>query len=817
MANERRRLPKPVRISQAPVALSVTPKFLVIGAAQNLTLVGRFFTADMQINLGEGIQIKRVSRKVRGYQITVKVTIPAGVAPRIQQVEVSNRYGMNKGPAKIELLRMAEGLILGPDPDSPVRRAAGPRIAYLIGKTSNLTVFTGVGDGSPEFPKVFKPGAFMPSDSWPPCRTFRWSTDIWGVVQAVWQVSIFPFPQNYHQWQNPAGLIAHGALPDIASKGKTAEFDIDFGPFVPKPTLVSKISHIPLPLPPHIPPPTGESGVQPDSQVAPQWQSPIPLLLPHRGNLSFYVRVVPLNKDGNPAGPASNPVVITYGPRPDDAIYFPTTFLEVGREPLDPDGAPEFPNIYSRSWHIAIPDPRTTAWPWFFRWSTRETGIATVEWQIRTSNRTLTPDNWRDPTDLLDFGQVIDAPFPQDGWHYFQIDLAKALKSASPLPGQTEAAPLYVRIIPLNATGKWVGKPSWEVTIIPCQQTPLTITLPKKVTCQSPQVEILSCEPFRRGDSSWAYWYEVVKEPDPIFANFFDWKVGDRIYLPPKTDKDFWDYVGGAIKDVVDSIGDFVDWVSEAWDSIKEAVVHAITSMLDSLQIVDCGPESTCEELFTMALNSALLACGIPPSLPNFDQLVKMGEDGLVEFIADEVADQTGIPDKLTEEVIRKVAEAAVQSLAAQAQASAEAELILGCLRPVPEYYDNPANVTLKIFNAGSEVTEKTKIFVADSLQLFKPVNRLPIPSLHPGQEKSLAISLEMDLTYVNYGVWGFIEEKPLTDWWTKYNNSSVHDEISAFTDDCICRNIDPATERCEAQAGVDKVQLQPPSQYYPS
>lgn len=81
----------------------------------------------------------------------------------------------------------------------------------------------------------------------------------------------------------------------------------------------------------------------------------------------------------------------------------------------------------------------------------------------------------------------------------------------------------------------------------------------------------------------------------------------------------FWDFVKGA-----------VNWISKAYESLKQAIVDVVGSIV-------CGGDETCKDVLMMGLNAGLAALGVPPSLPNFDQLMDQGLDYLAAEIASEI------------------------------------------------------------------------------------------------------------------------------------------------------------------------------------
>jgi hypothetical protein len=96
-------------------------------------------------------------------------------------------------------------------------------------------------------------------------------------------------------------------------------------------------------------------------------------------------------------------------------------------------------------------------------------------------------------------------------------------------------------------------------------------------------------------------------------------------------------FVGGLVTGFVDTVGDMVNSAAALWESVKKAVINIAAGVISAVG-VDC--EATCKALLTTGLNIAMAAAGIPPSLPNMDQLKQQG----IEYVAAQVAEQSPVP-----------------------------------------------------------------------------------------------------------------------------------------------------------------------------
>lgn len=102
----------------------------------------------------------------------------------------------------------------------------------------------------------------------------------------------------------------------------------------------------------------------------------------------------------------------------------------------------------------------------------------------------------------------------------------------------------------------------------------------------------------------------------------------------------------GAITEVVGGLLSPLEWLVNAaaggWASLKKFAVNAVASGIDGLGI-PCG--SSCKSLLSAGLEIGLMAAGLPPTLPNFEQLKQQGLD----YVAAQIASQTGLPTPVTE------------------------------------------------------------------------------------------------------------------------------------------------------------------------
>jgi len=224
---------------------------------------------------------------------------------------------------------------------------------------------------------------------------------------------------------------------------------------------------------------------------------------------------------------------------------------------------------------------------------------------------------------------------------------------------------LFVRVVPLDATGNDADLPSNSVELRfgPAEKAPPFDVTPKNL----PVVTFVSYRPVQGYAFDWQCWVEAstdIKAPvfwdvgvdpgtkDPSAVLF---KKGTTRNICGNDDSnivdDFVDAVGGFIE----MMGKVVDWVSKTYANLKAEVASTI-----------CGDNAACKVAVQAGLNAGLAALGVPPDLPDFDQLQAMGEGYLLDAVAQQVAAKTG------SELAGTVAKEALQEFIAKGKAAAQ-------------------------------------------------------------------------------------------------------------------------------------------------
>jgi len=239
------------------------------------------------------------------------------------------------------------------------------------------------------------------------------------------------------------------------------------------------------------------------------------------------------------------------------------------------------------------------------------------------------------------------------------------------LPKLHAGHPLYVRVLP-RVGGQLVCDPERGGVPPEVLLARVVLALLDALPAEDPEVSVgtvwYTKPAYDAHPTSGETCYRVIKDHKvlPLMAGGSVWDLlvaermsgvsynqtatrGKGFCVPPKDDdgflEDFLDSFGAVLTGAVDALADLVNYTSKLWEEIQDAVVDAAASAVNQVGIVDCGPGSDCRAALETGLEVGLAAMGVPPSLPNFDDLMDQGFD----YLAAEVASQAGVPEVLTD------------------------------------------------------------------------------------------------------------------------------------------------------------------------
>ena len=303
-------------------------------------------------------------------------------------------------------------------------------------------------------------------------------------------------------------------------------------------------------------------------------------------------------------------------------------------------------------------------------------------------------------------------------------------------PSYVEAPPsLYVRAVPLDGAGKPMGPASPPVQLVFKE-----IKQPTIVITNSPTVTFVG---FAAGQpDAWLAWcYQVA--PHDVYTPSPKVKVaskgdhrnacqGGGGWDPIGDFFNAWVAVFGAVGDLTKMIADFA---AATWDAAKGAVVSAVASVLKDT----VGCPGWCQKGLETALNAGLVALGVPPSLPNFDALVSMGEDYIAAQVVQELA--KAAPGPIAQELLKEAGKQAAKEFVAQAKSKANGPA-------APDWIPDPAKqyqpLVLKLqINTGTGYGAGVKIVLKDSTGKHYKDKEVALPVLPPKQVVVIPVTLD--------------------------------------------------------------------------
>ena len=127
--------------------------------------------------------------------------------------------------------------------------------------------------------------------------------------------------------------------------------------------------------------------------------------------------------------------------------------------------------------------------------------------------------------------------------------------------------------------------------------------------------------------------YLVTKDTTVNYGTFsFDFLKGQKLCPPAPKEKSWYEAV-------IDFALDAVNWVSTAYNDLKSSVISIVSKFV---------PDALCgKKCLGTLLDAGLAALGLPPSIPNFDQLMNEGLD----YLASQAAGQLGIPQSVYDSI----------------------------------------------------------------------------------------------------------------------------------------------------------------------
>lgn len=207
----------------------------------------------------------------------------------------------------------------------------------------------------------------------------------------------------------------------------------------------------------------------------------------------------------------------------------------------------------------------------------------------------------------------------------------------------------YIRVLP-SKDGELLSNTS-NLVVVTFAKAPPPVSINYAPTNTFYDVKILEFTEMHVPDYAYAYCIKIIE--NPYYKLTLDkWgKTAPGSTICPdgyhgEEDSGILDDIGDFIEDAVNFVSDLYnklsDFVTELVDKLNPFCIQA-KFIADTVGEGEKEVKDACHKMAVVAVAAAKTYVGLPPSLPNYDQLKSMGKDYMVELAAEEL-ENTGIP-----------------------------------------------------------------------------------------------------------------------------------------------------------------------------
>ncbi|HXX54952.1 MAG TPA: hypothetical protein VEI81_02520, partial [Methanoregula sp.] len=211
--------------------------------------------------------------------------------------------------------------------------------------------------------------------------------------------------------------------------------------------------------------------------------------------------------------------------------------------------------------------------------------------------------------------------------------------------------------------------------------------------------------------------------------------VGYHFYSDPP-EGHWYDILMQIVSGLFSSFEQVIDGVAGAWNTIVAGVVNAAS--------VICGGGPACKAVMSAVVNTGLSALGVPPTLPNFDELESMGADYMISVAADQIgagAAYDALPPDMQQAATGGVKDTVNDLVSGTQKQTGQAAG--SWYVPDPLYYQpHPATLVVKVSNPNSVATDAMTLHTRDTANLYREKTSY-IPPLQPGESLVIPLVLE--------------------------------------------------------------------------
>lgn len=359
------------------------------------------------------------------------------------------------------------------------------------------------------------------------------------------------------------------------------------------------------------------------------------------------------------------------------------------------------------------------------------------------------------------------------------VDFATFAPSADTLP-LDNYIDYYVRVVTLTPTstlGTYTQNESKTVKVKYGRPGASDIVFYETVQIDPliPEITDVDYVPIRWETPGWIYRYVVVRQPleKEIFFGFggdkpYDgYPVGTKLdFTPVQEDESWWEEAINAVteffSDLVSYAAQLTDWVASTYNGLKAGL---ITLVAQNLPLIPDSLRDELEDALKAMVDYGLASMGIPPTLPNFDDLTDLGTD----YLATVAMESAGIPaSNYIKDGVVELGESVGDSINAATSTSTPNPMGWDWIKQDPDFMYRPAYVLLTLHNPFNESTPAGTLSITNEALInsqqpanieqqelynifnhnthfstFKPLFNMRIPSMYPGQTLVVPIFLE--------------------------------------------------------------------------
>ncbi len=576
----------------------------------------------------------------------------------------------------------------------------------------------------------------------------------------VWQISLSPFPGKESDPLNPPGLISSQ---DISAS--STEFSVDLKTAL-NPTRLRSIFKLS------------------DQKLHSLFFVDDPILGGAPVQKTYYVRVIALDSQNKIIGDGGVGQPLLYGQPATKTKFSFIGQIEFRYDLLstqwsgEPYQSGEFPNRFTMASERTLNANNTDLRYCFLPEGYPYNAIKMV---LQVSKVGFS-GNWETQGGLV-YQRILNHDDPNfinlTKYNPLCIDFAEFAPALSAL-AENDVIDYYVRVVTLTPTstlGSYTQNNSKTVKVHYGRPAASNFVFYEtvKLDPRVPDITDVDYIPIKWESPGWIYRYVVIRQPleKEIFFGFggdkpySGYPVGTKLdFTPVPEDESWWEEAINAVteffSDLVSYAAQLTNWVASTYNGLKAGL---ITLVAQNLPLIPDSLRDELEDALTAMVDYGLASMGIPPTLPNFDDLTDLG----VDYLATVAMESAGIPaNDYMKDGLVELGTSVGESINASTSTSTPNPMGWDWIKQDPDFMYRPAYVLLTLHNPYDEPTPAGTLSITNNASInsqqpaniqqqelynifnhntyystFKPLFNMRIPSMAPGQTLVIPIFLE--------------------------------------------------------------------------